>query len=389
MSNLSARHADEFRRKTADHMISAGRPLTQCRPELGLNSKIVGKWVQDRRSELAGEPDPKAEDRELREARRRIRELEMENAFLKKAAAFFAKEQGQPRATGRCRQRGRTPDQDDGENPRREQVRILLVAGRRLPRRRLVGRARGRVPRAAGAGPQVRLPVREALPARRVLGPEPVQGAQSDARAGDTRPHAQRPKADRGPRPQRPDPVRRDLTGPVPTYKLVGDTTCLRTGEGRLYLSTAIDLNTGVMMGWSLSERMTADIAASAPASAKSHGYVAGNAISRADRGAQHASRLLAEWARANDVRLSCSRTGGCHDAAVAESFFATLKTETHCRRSFPTRDFANHAVIEFIEAYCNRRRPHSTIGYKVPAEAMEEFYERTAPKPEELPMAA
>lgn len=183
--------------------------------------------------------------------------------------------------------------------------------------------------------------------------------------------------------------MRRDLTGPVPTYKLVGDTTCLRTGEGRLYLSTAIDLNTGVMVGWSLSERMTADIAASAPASAKSNGYVAGNAISRADRGARYASRLLAEWAHTNDVRLSCGRTGGCRDDAVAESFFATLENEMYRRRSFPTRDSAKHAVIEFIEAYCNRRRPHSTIGYKVPAEAMEEFYERTAPKPEELPMAA
>ena len=58
-------------------------------------------------------------------------------------------------------------------------------------------------------------------------------------------------------------------------------------------------------------------------------------------------------------------------------------------RRSFPTRDSTKHAVIEFIEAYCNRRRLHSTIGYKVSAEAMEELFERTAPKPEELPMSA
>lgn len=187
----------------------------------------------------------------------------------------------------------------------------------------------------------------------------------------------------------RPDLVRRDFTSPVPTYKLVGDITYLRTGEGWLYLSTVIDLNTRMVVGWSLSERMTADIVVSALASAKSRGYVAGNAIFHADCGAQYTSRFLAEWARDNDVRLSCSRTGNCRDNAVAESFFATLKNEMYYRRSFPTRDSAKHAVIEFIEAYYNRRRPHSTIGYKVPAEAMAAFFERIEPKPEAMPMAA
>ena len=187
----------------------------------------------------------------------------------------------------------------------------------------------------------------------------------------------------------RPDLVRRDFTGPVPTYKLVGDITYLRTGEGWLYLSTVIDLNTRMVVGWSLSERMTADIAVSALASAKSRGYVAGNAIFHADRGSQYTSRLLAEWARDNDVRRPCSPTGSGHDNAMAESFFATLKIEMYYRRSFPTRDSAKHAVIEFIEAYYNRRRPHSTIGYKVPAEAMAAFFDRTGPKPEAMPMAA
>ena len=81
LPNPAAKHADEFRRETADHIISTGRPITECCAELGLNSKTVNKWVQNRRRELAGGPDPKAEDRELREAKRRIRELEMENAF--------------------------------------------------------------------------------------------------------------------------------------------------------------------------------------------------------------------------------------------------------------------------------------------------------------------
>lgn len=54
-----------------------------------------------------------------------------------------------------------------------------------------------------------------------------------------------------------------------------------------------------------------------------------------------------------------------------------------------PDQGPAKHAAIKLIEAHYNRRRPHSTIGYKVPFEAMEGFYERMAPKPEDLLMAA
>ena len=131
-----------------------------------------------------------------------------------------------------------------------------------------------------------------------------IHGCTPNARKHTTIPN---PKAK-----PRPDLVRRDFTNPVPTYKLVGDITYLRTGEGWLRPSTVIGLNTRMVAGWSLSERMTADIVISALTSAKSRGCVAGNAICHADRGAQHASRLLAEWARDNDVRLSCGRTGNC-----------------------------------------------------------------------------
>lgn len=144
-----------------------------------------------------------------------------------------------------------------------------------------------------------------------------------------------------------------------------------------------------MVVGWALSERMTADIAVSALASAKARGYVAENAIFHSDKGAQYTSRMLAEWARDNDVRLSCSRTGNCHDNAVAESFFTTLKNEMYYRRSFATRAQAKMAVIEFIEAYYNRKRPHSTIGYKIPADVMDAFFERTKPKEEGVLLAA
>lgn len=85
-------YTDEYRRETADYIISTGRPVAQVCKELGLNQKTGSRWVKKRKDELSGNSNLK-EDRELREAKRRIRELEMENSFLKKAAAFFAKEQ--------------------------------------------------------------------------------------------------------------------------------------------------------------------------------------------------------------------------------------------------------------------------------------------------------
>ena len=88
-------------------------------------------------------------------------------------------------------------------------------------------------------------------------------------------------------------------------------------------------------------------------------------------------------------MRLSAGRTGSCRGNAVAEPFFATLKNETCSLRSWPTRAEARSAVVGFIEGYYNRARPRSTIGYQTPAGKMEAFFERTAPKPERVPLAA
>lgn len=78
------KYTDEFRRETAGYAISTGRPITRVCEELGLNPKTVNDWALKRRRELGGEPDPRTEDRGLRGTKKRIRELEMGNAFLKK-----------------------------------------------------------------------------------------------------------------------------------------------------------------------------------------------------------------------------------------------------------------------------------------------------------------
>lgn len=46
------KYTDEFRRETADYVISTGRPITQVCGELGLNPKTVNDWVLKRKREL-------------------------------------------------------------------------------------------------------------------------------------------------------------------------------------------------------------------------------------------------------------------------------------------------------------------------------------------------
>lgn len=335
------KYTDEFRRETADYVISTGRPITQVCGELGLNPKTVNDWVLKRKRELGGEPDPRAEERELREAGKRIRELEAENAFLKSrgllrqrvgtlaryrlmeaekgnfTVAMMAKVLGVSRS-GHCSWVSNGCPVDDWSEARDAVRRVWLESDRRFGARFV----KCFLPDGLRGITLYR--VRKCMRELGIRGCTPYKSKRTTVPDRDAKP--------------RPDLIRRDFTSPVPTYKLVGDITYLRTGQGWLYLSTVIDLNTRMFVGWSLSERMTADIVVSALESARARGYVAENAIFHSDKGAQYTSRKLAEWARGNHVRLSCSRTGNCHDNAVAESFFATLKNEMYHRRSFATR---------------------------------------------------
>ena len=89
--------------------------------------------------------------------------------------------------------------------------------------------------------------------------------------------------------PERPDLIRRDFSCPVPTTKLVGDITCLRTTGGSSCLAVAMDLCTRMVVGWSIRDSMRAGLVVAALEMARSRGYVAGGAIFHSGRGSQYA----------------------------------------------------------------------------------------------------
>lgn len=149
----------------------------------------------------------------------------------------------------------------------------------------------------------------------------------------------------------------------------VGDITYIRTWEGWLYLATVIDLASRRVIGFAVAEHMHASLVCDALRMALLSRRPAAGLIFHSDRGSQYTSSAFRGLLGTNNVRQSLSRPRQCWDNAVAESFFATLKTELIYRSAWPTRVAARLAVFEFIEVFYNRRRLHSSLGYRSPVE--------------------
>jgi transposase-like protein len=89
-------YTPEFKEQAAKKVVDSTPPRTiaEVAREIGVNDTTLGFWVKAYRKKLAGQPLPSdmLEAERVRELERRVRDLEMENAFLKKAAAYFARE---------------------------------------------------------------------------------------------------------------------------------------------------------------------------------------------------------------------------------------------------------------------------------------------------------
>jgi putative transposase len=155
--------------------------------------------------------------------------------------------------------------------------------------------------------------------------------------------------------------------------RFVSDITYLKTGEGWLYLATVIDLTTRMVVGWQLADHMRTSLIVDALQMGIDARLIRPQAIFHSDRGTQYTSREFAQFCQGVHVRTSVGRTGVCWDNAAAESFFASLKNEMYYRQSWPTRARARFAVADYIEIFYNRRRLHSSLGYRTPFEALTE----------------
>jgi len=163
--------------------------------------------------------------------------------------------------------------------------------------------------------------------------------------------------------------LKRDFDPPAPNVAWCGDITEIATWEGKLYLATVIDLYSRRLLGFAIATHCRAplvwDALTMAIAARGGKSNIAG-VIMHTDRGSQYTSTSFVELCRSQGVTQSMSRAGSCLDNAVAESFFATLKTEVVYRTVLATRDLARRRIVAWTDRY-NRTRRHSHCGLQAP----------------------
>lgn len=181
-----------------------------------------------------------------------------------------------------------------------------------------------------------------------------------------------------------PDAVKRVWDTGVLNAVWVGDISYLKTWEGWLYLATVIDAHSRRVIGWAIADHMRTDLVEDALKMAiVLRGELPAQVVFHTDRGTQYASEQITTFAANNAITRSMGYTGICWDNAMAESFFATLKTEFYYRRVWPTKTAASQAVGAWIEDRYNRRRRHSSIGQVSPVAFEMQYCNQTTAAPQ------
>jgi transposase InsO family protein len=171
-----------------------------------------------------------------------------------------------------------------------------------------------------------------------------------------------------------PDLVRRDFPAQRVNRKWYGDGTEIKTGEGKLYLASVMDMASRRVLGFAVGERHDAQLAYSAlvMAVAVRGGQVPG-VIMHTDRGSEYTAGLVRQACERLGITQSMGRPGSALDNAVIESWHSTLEFELRSLEDFKTRAAARSRVSAWIQDY-NHNRRHSALGMMSPVD-----YERAS----------
>ncbi|WP_171047523.1 IS3 family transposase, partial [Pseudoalteromonas sp. S979] len=155
----------------------------------------------------------------------------------------------------------------------------------------------------------------------------------------------------------------RQFNPPAPNQTWVSDITYVRTYEGFLYVATVMDLFSRRIVGWSMDKNMDKHLVIKALLMAVYQRQPKADVMVHSDQGSQYGSADYLAFMKEHNLVPSMSRAGNCHDNAVAESFFATIKKRIVKRKIYSTREDAKAEIFNFIEMFYNPKKRHSHTG--------------------------
>ena len=156
-----------------------------------------------------------------------------------------------------------------------------------------------------------------------------------------------------------------DQDGPNEVW--VGDISYVRTCSGFLYLAFVVDLFSRMVVGWSVQPHMRAELVDDALRMALGRRDIKPGLVFHSDRGSQYTSDKFHKTCEEFGIVQSMSRKGDCWDNAVAESFLSAIDRELLSDGRSWSPERSKLEIFSYIETYYNRKRLHSTLGYKSP----------------------
>lgn len=155
----------------------------------------------------------------------------------------------------------------------------------------------------------------------------------------------------------------------------VADITYIRLLNEYIYLAALLDYYSRKAIGYCLSQNIDTQLTLNALRMAIERRKPEAGVIHHSDQGVQYASQEYVNVLKRHGFQISMAGKGNPFENAVIESFFKTLKHEEVYLWEYRTQEDARKRIGPFIELVYNRKRLHSSLGYRPPDEfeALEE----------------
>ncbi|HCU5336533.1 TPA: IS3 family transposase [Escherichia coli] len=175
-----------------------------------------------------------------------------------------------------------------------------------------------------------------------------------------------------------PNYLERQFAVTEPNQVWCGDVTYIWAGKRWAYLAVVLDLFARKPVGWAMSFSPDSRLTMKALEMAWETRGKPGGVMFYSDQGSHYTSRQFRQLLWRYQIRQSMSRRGNCWDNSPMERFFRSLKNEWMPVVGYVSFSEAAHAITDYIVGYYSALRPHEYNGGLPPNESENRYWKNS-----------